>query len=349
MNQASKSRNLPHSLGDVARTLFADNKGILAMDESTRTCDRRFSKAGIPQTVETRREYRELLLTAPGLAESISGVILFDETIRQKTKEGKTFLDVISQAGIVPGIKVDQGTIDLDGSPGEMVTIGLDGLSQRLDEYVQMGARFAKWRCMLILDEDLPTQEAILANVYTLARYAALCQEAGILPIVEPEVVMKGSTSIERCASVTTEVLRMVVEELKTQNVDFEDMILKPNMILPGLTSQVQVTEEDVADATIKCLLKTIPAEVPGIAFLSGGQPGERDSAFLNAMNAKYRTKVPWALSFSFGRAIQYPALEIWSGNANNREAAQRSLVHRAKCNRVARRGEYNVTVESNK
>ncbi len=333
-------------LANTASFLVGDDKGLLAMDESTRTCDRRFAELGISQSTEARREYRELILTAPGLAESISGVILYDETIRQTTKDGVPFLEVIRKAGLLPGIKVDAGTVELAGHPGEKVTEGLDGLREKLVEYARLGARFAKWRCILVLNEDRPSHGAILANAHTLARYAALCQEVGILPIVEPEVLMEGTNSLQQSAEVTEEVLLTVFQELHVQGVDLEGMILKPNMVLSGLTSQIKDSVDDVASATIKCLLRAVPAAVPGIAFLSGGQLGERDSEFLNAMNAKYRSIAPWALTFSFGRAIQNPALEIWGGKAANVEAAQRALVHRAACDRAARRGEYTTAME---
>ncbi len=333
-------------LVQTAADLLAYDKGLLAIDESTRTCNKRFGEIGIPQTVAARRAYRELILTAPGLSESISGVILFDETIRQKAKDGTPILGLVLQAGIIPGIKVDEGTTGLAGHPGENVTEGLDGLGRRLAEYVQMGALFAKWRCAIVLDEVLPTQAAISANAQTLARYALMCQEAGILPIVEPEVVMEGMNSLQTSAEVTEQVLHTVFDEFYNQGVILEGMILKPNMVLPGLKNPDQGSVDHVAEATVRILRRSVPAAVPGIAFLSGGQPGERDSAILNAMNAKYRLKAPWALTFSFGRAIQHPALEIWGGKEKNLDAAQQALVHRARCDRAASAGQYNQSIE---
>lgn len=332
---------------NTAQKLVADDKGILAMDESFPTCNKRFAKLGIPQTVEARREYREMIVTTQGLAESISGAILFDETIRQKTKDGTPIIKVISDAGIIPGIKVDTGANDMAGHPGEKISEGLDGLRDRLNEYYQMGARFAKWRAVITIGENIPTRGCIEANALTLARYAALCQEAGLVPIVEPEVLMDGEHTMERCYMVTEEVLRTVFNQLYSQRVMLEGMILKCNMVLPGLTCPTQNSVNDIADATVKCLLQAVPAAVPGIAFLSGGQSAELASARLNAMNVRLKSKLPWELSFSFGRAIQQPALEIWHGEKTNVHKAQQALYHRAKCNLLARRGEYNEPTET--
>jgi fructose-bisphosphate aldolase class I len=329
------------SLIETAKALVADDKGLLAMDESIATCDKRFAKLGILQTEEARRAYRELLVTTPGLGESISGVILFDETIRQRKNDGTPFLKVIADAGIIPGIKVDIGTKPLAGHPGEKITEGLDGLHGRLAGYFQMGARFAKWRAVISLGDGLPTRGCIEANAQALARYAALCQEAGLVPVVEPEVLMDGDHSLDRCREVTEEVLRIVFDQLHSQGVMLEVMILKPNMVLPGSTCPSQATVEEVADATLRCLLRTVPAAVPGIAFLSGGQSAELASSRLNAMNVRFKGRMPWALAFSFGRAIQQPALEIWQGKHANVAAAQQALLHRAECNRAARRGDY--------
>ena len=331
---------------DTAKMLVANDKGLLAMDESTPTCNKRFDKLGIPQTEETRRSYRELIITTPGLGESISGAILYDETIRQQKKDGTPFIKIIIDSGIIPGIKVDIGAKSMAGHPGEKITEGLDGLRERLKEYFKMGARFAKWRAVIAIGDGIPSQGCIEANAHALARYAALCQEAGLVPIVEPEVLMDGEHTLERCSEVTEEVLRTVFKQLYEQRVTLEGMILKPNMVLPGLSCPRQETVDEVADATVKCLLRSVPASVPGIAFLSGGQSAELASARLNAMNVKFRSRLPWALAFSFARAIQQPALEIWLGKGKNILAAQKALYHRARCNLAARRGEYNSLFE---
>jgi fructose-bisphosphate aldolase class I len=301
---------------------------------------------GIPQTVEARRVYRELIVTASCLGECISGVILYDETIRQRKQDGTPFVKVITDAGIIPGIKVDTGAKDMAGHPGEKITEGLDGLRVRLKEYSQMGARFAKWRAVITVGDGIPCRGCIEANAQALARYAALCQEAGLVPVVEPEVLMDGGHPLERCCQVTEEVLRTVFNQLYTQRVVLEGMILKPNMVVPGLTCPQQEDVSEVADATVRCLLRAVPAAVPGIAFLSGGQPGELASARLNAMNVRFKSRLPWALAFSFARAIQQPALEIWLGKETNVKAAQQALLHRARCNRAARRGEYTAMME---
>jgi fructose-bisphosphate aldolase class I len=330
----------------TAKAMVANNKGILAMDESFPTCNKRFAKLGIPQTEEARRSYRELIITTQGLGESISGVILFDETIRQKTKEGIPFIKVITDAGIMPGIKVDAGAKEMAGRPGEKISEGLDGLRGRLSEYAQMGARFAKWRAVIAIGDGIPTRGCIEANAHTLARYAALCQEAGLVPIVEPEVLMDGDHTIGRCFEITEEVLHTVFNQLYAQGVMLEGMILKPNMVIPGLGCSKQDSVDDIADTTVKCLLRSVPAAVPGIAFLSGGQSAELASARLNAMNLLFKSQLPWELAFSFARAIQQPALEIWNGSEANVSAAQEALYHRAKCNQAARRGEYNIGME---
>jgi fructose-bisphosphate aldolase class I len=361
----------PQKLIDTAKSMVAGDKGLLAMDESNPTCNKRFAKLGIPQTVEARRAYRELIVTAPGLGESISGVILYDETIRQQKKDGTPFVKAITDAGIIPGIKVDAGAKDLAGHPGEKITEGLDGLRERLAEYSKMGARFAKWRAVITVGDGIPSRGCIEANAQGLARYAALCQEAELVPVVEPEVLMDGDHTLGRCGEVTEEVLRTVFNQLYTQRVMLEGTILKPNMVLPGLTCppQEEVKEvaageqqyqvrlidrqqdeledvNEVADATVRCLLRAVPAAVPGIAFLSGGQSAELASARLNAMNARFKSRLPWALAFSFARAIQQPALEIWRGEEAHVIAAQKALYHRAKCNRAARRGEYSAAME---
>ena len=331
---------------ETARELVADDKGLLAMDESTPTCDKRFAKFGIPQTEEARRAYRELIITTPELGESISGVVLYDETIRQHKRDGTPFLKIIAEAGIIPGIKVDAGAKAMAAHPGEKITEGLDGLRARLKEYAQMGARFAKWRAVITIGPGIPSRACVEANAQALARYAALCQEAGLVPIVEPEVLMDGNHPIERCLALTEEVLHMVFDELYSQQVMLEGLLLKPNMILPGLACPEQETVNEVADATVKCLLRAVPAAVPGIVFLSGGQSGELASARLNAMNLRFRGRLPWALAFSFARAIQQPALEIWSGHESKVALAQHALSYRAKCNRAARRGIFPAAME---
>jgi fructose-bisphosphate aldolase class I len=333
-------------LRDTAMALFADNKGLLAMDESTPTCNKRFSSLGIPQTEETRRAYRELIVTTPGLGESIGGAILCDETIRQKKRDGTPFVKVLIDAGIIPGIKVDTGARELAGHPGEKVTEGLDGLRERLTEYSRLGARFAKWRAVIAIGKGIPSRGCIEANAHALARYAALCQEAGLVPVVEPEVLMDGDHTLDQCYEVTEKVLRIVFSELFAQRVMLEGMILKPNMVLPGAACAKQATVDEVADATLSCFLRAVPAAVPAIAFLSGGQSAELASARLNAMNARFESRLPWALAFSFARAIQQPALELWKGQDANVLAAQKVLVHRARCNQAARSGEYNAGME---
>ena len=331
---------------ETARGLVARDKGLLAMDESTPTCNRRFAALGIPQTEEARRAYRELIVTTPNLGQCISGAILYDETIHQETKAGIPFVKVLIDAGIIPGIKVDAGAKELAGRPGEKVTEGLDGLRDRLAQYSQMGARFAKWRAVIAVGNGIPSRGCIEANAQALARYAALCQEAGLVPVVEPEVLMDGDHTLARCAQITEEVLRAVFEQLYLQQVALDGMLLKPNMVAPGLACGTPATVVEIADATVRCLLRAVPAAVPGIAFLSGGQSSELASARLNAMNVRFKSRLPWALAFSFARAIQQPALEIWHGEEANVRAAQQALFHRANCNRAARRGEYSAAME---
>ena len=330
----------------TAKALVAGDKGLLALDESNPTCDERFAKLGIPQTQEMRRAYRELIVTTPSLGEAISGAILYDETIRQRKLDGMPLVKVILNAGIIPGIKVDLGEEDLAAHPGEKITEGLDGLRGRLGEYAHLGARFAKWRATIIVGSGRPSRACIEANAHALARYAAECQEAGLVPVVEPEVLMDGEHTLERCGAVTQEVLEPLFSQLFTQGVLLEGMILKPNMVLPGLLCPSQEPVDVVADATVNCLLRSVPAAVPGIAFLSGGQSGELASARLNAMNTRFKSRMPWALAFSFGRAIQEPALTIWRGEQANVPAAQRALHHRATCNQAARRGDYHAAME---
>lgn len=336
-------------LTQSVQMLMDPGKGLLAMDESNPTCNKRFAKLNIPQTPEMRRVYRELIVTAPGLGEYISGAILFDETIRQKINDGSSFVDALHKAGIIPGIKVDMGTRELAGFPGEKIAEGLDGLPARVKEYFQMGARFAKWRAVIIIDVGIPTSGCMDANAHALARYAAICQEAGLVPIVEPEVLMDGKHTLAECGTATEEVLHTVFNQLHKQRVTLEGMILKPNMVLPGLTCPKQESVEEVADATVRCLLRSVPGATGGVAFLSGGQPAQPASARLNAMNVRWASKMPWPLTFSFSRAIQQPALEIWSGKVANVGTAQQALVHRARCNGAARRGGYNSAMENAK
>lgn len=326
---------------ETARALVSTGKGLLAMDESNPTCNKRFAKLGIPQTEEARRAYRELIVTTPGLSQFISGAILYDETVRQKKIDGTPFIKAIIDAGIIPGIKVDMGAKDMAAHPGEKITEGLDGLRERLAEYSKMGARFAKWRAVITIGENIPSLGCKEANAVELALYATLCQEAGIVPIIEPEVLMDGEHTLEKCFEVTEGVLRLVFRQLYIQRVMLEGIILKPNMILPGLSCSKQEGVDEVAEATVRCLLHAVPAAVPGIAFLSGGQSSELASARLNAMNLKFKSKLPWALTFSFARAIQQPALEIWKGESANVLAAQKALYNRAKFNCAALRGEY--------
>ncbi len=331
---------------NTAKALVANDKGLLAMDESNGTCNKRFATLGIPQTVAARRAYREMIITTPGLEDFISGVILYDETIRQSKEDGTPFLKLIIDAGIIPGIKVDIGAKAMADFPGEKITEGLDGLRDRLTDYVQMGARFAKWRAVISVSAGIPTDSCIEANMHALARYAALCQEVGLVPVVEPEVLMEGDHTLERCRWITEEVHRTVFAQLYRQRVMLEGMILKPNMVLAGLSCPRQETVDEVADATVRCLLHAVPAAVGGIAFLSGGQSAELASARLNAMNARFKSRLPWAVAFSFARAIQQPALEIWKGQETNVQAAQQALLHRARCNGAARRGEYTAAME---
>jgi fructose-bisphosphate aldolase class I len=317
------------------------------MDESNGTCNKRFAAAGIPQTIEMRRKYRELIVTTPGLNESIGGAILYDETIGQQTNDGIPMAEVLVKAGIIPGIKVDTGTKPMAGFPNEKITEGLDGLRERLEDYKKMGARFAKWRAVITIGDGIPTTACIKANVHALARYAALCQEAGIVPIIEPEVLMSGNHSIQQCYDVTEKVLKMLFYQLYQFKIDIEGMILKPNMIIAGTESAVQNSIDEVAEATVNCLLTSVPANVPAIAFLSGGQSPEDAAAHLNAIHTKFKNHLPWIITFSFARAIQQPALDIWKGQEANVEEAQNLLYRRAKWDATARLGEYRVEMEN--
>jgi fructose-bisphosphate aldolase class I len=328
------------------KSLLAEGKGLLAMDESNSTCNRRFEKIGIPQTEEYRRAYREMILTTPGLGEFISGAILFDETIRQSAKDGTPLIELAKKQGIILGIKVDEHAKDMAAHPREKITEGLDGLRERFAEYAGMGAKFSKWRAVITIGEGIPSRGCIETNASALARFAALSQEAQLVPVVEPEVLMDGDHSMQRCFEVTEEVLQMVFHQLYIQRVIPEQMILKPSMVLPGRDCPRQESVEQVAEATVNCMLRSVPAAVPGIAFLSGGQPYELASAHLNAMNANFKSRLPWVLTFSFSRAIQQPALEAWQGRKANSSIAQQILYHRAKCNGYARQGRYKPEVE---
>lgn len=337
------------ALVETAQMLVADHKGLLAIDESNATCNLRFAQLCIPQTEEARRAYRQLIITTPGLSKSISGIILYDETIRQRTQDGKLFTTVLADAGIPFGIKVDTGAKDLAGHPGEKITEGLDGLRNRLVEYRQMGAYFAKWRAVIALGDGIPTYGCIEANAQALARYAALCQEVGLVPIVEPEVLMEGNHSLERCRVATEDTLLAVFRHLHTQRVLLEGVILKSNMVLPGLACVTQDSISSVAEKTLSSLRRVVPAAVAGIAFLSGGQTPELASARLNALNIRSNaagSRVPWPLTFSFARAIQQPALEIWQGADAKVVAAQQALRQRSRLNRLANRGSYSDTME---
>ncbi len=332
-------------LVSTADALVAKGKGILAADESTGTIKRRFASINVESTEENRRFYRQLLFTTEGAADFISGVILFDETIRQSADDGRPFPEVLSSQGILPGIKVDTGAKDLAGFPGEKVTEGLDGLRDRYAEYRDLGARFAKWRAVITIGDAIPTRGCIHANAHALARYAGLAQEAGIVPIVEPEVLMDGDHTIERCAEVTEATLAAVYQELGESRVVLDGTLLKPNMIVSGKGCPTQADVQQVAEETIRVLKRTVPAAVPGIVFLSGGQSSELATAHLNAMNAI--GGVPWELSFSYGRALQENTLKAWGGTPINAAAAQKAFCHQAKCNGAARFGDYTDKMEA--
>jgi fructose-bisphosphate aldolase class I len=332
-------------LESTARALVARGKGILAADESSGTIKRRLDSVKVESTEDNRRSYRELLFTTPGIEEFISGVILYDETIRQSAKNEKRFPEVLSSKGILPGIKVDKGPVDLPFFPGEVVTEGLDGLRPRLAEYVKLGAKFAKWRAVITIGNGIPTQGCISANADALARYAALCQEAGLVPIVEPEVLIDGTHTIERCEEVTEATLRTVFAELSNNRVMLEGMLLKPNMVLSGKDCPQQAGVNEVAERTIKCFRRVVPGAVPGIAFLSGGQSAEAATEHLNAMNAM--GPHPWEISFSYARALQDPVMKTWRGDPANVAKAQKIFHHRAKCNSAARLGKYSKEMEA--
>ena len=326
--------------------LTEPGKGILAADESSGTIEKRFTAVNVASTDETRRDYRELLFSTPGLGAFISGVILFEETLKQKSVAGVPLPQLLTAQGMVPGIKVDKGVAPLPGFPGETVTQGLDGLAQRLSEYKQLGARFAKWRAVIAIGADIPTPSAIAANAHALARYAAICQEQGVAPIVEPEVLMDGDHTLATCARVTEEVLHAVFHALHQQRVALEWMLLKPSMVVPGSACPQQVTPQQVAQATLTCLRRTVPPAVPGIYFLSGGQTETAATANLNATNTGSERQ-PWVLSFSYGRALQAPVLKTWRGEAANKMIAQQALHQRARLNSAARQGKYTAAMEN--
>ena len=333
-----------NELARIARAMVAQGKGILAADESSGTIKKRFDGIKLESTEESRRTYREMLFTAPGVADTISGVILYDETLRQKTKEGVPFSEYLTKLGVIPGIKVDTGAKPLAGFPNETITEGLDGLRERLVEYHQLGARFAKWRAVIDIADGIPTQFAIDANAHALARYAALCQENGIVPIVEPEVLMDGAHSIERCEEVTENVLVSVFNQLHQHRISLEGMVLKPNMVISGKKNSSRASPEAVAEATLRVLKRTVPSAVPGIAFLSGGQSSEEATLHLSLMN---KSPLPWALTFSYGRALQDQALKAWGGTTANFVAGQKAFAKRAKLNGLATTGRYQAAMES--
>ncbi len=334
------------SLHDVARALVAPGKGILAADESSGTIKKRFDSIGCESTEDRRRAYREMLFTTAGAAQSISGVILFDETIRQSASDGRTLVSILESEGVIPGIKVDKGTVALHGAPGELVTEGLDGLGARLAEYRELGAKFAKWRAVIDISDTIPTQYCIDVNAHALARYAALCQQEGIVPIIEPEVLMDGAHSIETCFDVTRRTLHTVFDACFDQNIDLAGALLKPNMVIPGKKhAGGKATPDAVAEATIACFREVVPAAIPGIVFLSGGQSDEEATANLDAINK--RGPHPWAFSFSYGRALQAPALKAWGGSDDNIAAGQAAYGKRARLNGLAASGTYDAAMEA--
>ncbi len=332
-------------LEEIANAIVAPGKGILAADESFPTIEKRFNSIELPSTEENRSSYREILFTTPGVHNFISGVILFDETIRQKTAQDMPFPQVLSNQGIISGIKVDTGAQPLANAPGEKITQGLDGLRERLREYRELGARFTKWRAVIRIGDGIPSQYCIDCNAHALARFASLSQEAGVVPIVEPEVLMDSNHTIDHCEEVTTATLHAVFTALYQQRVFLEGTLLKPNMVLSGRECNVQAGTEEIAKATTRCFLRTVPAALPGIVFLSGGQSAQQATQNLNTMNAL--GTFPWELSFSYGRALQAPVLGAWNGQAKNTEAAQTAFYHRAKCNSTARSGSYTDQLET--
>jgi fructose-bisphosphate aldolase class I len=336
---------MSNELATTAAAIVAPGKGILAADESTGTIEKRLKTINLANTEPNRRDYRDMLLSAPGSAEYVSGVILYDETIRQKNAAGVPFVDVLKKQGIIPGIKVDTGAKALPFCPGEMITEGLDGLRERLAEYYKLGARFAKWRAVINIGNGIPSETCLAANAQALARYAALCTEANIVPIVEPEVIMDGDHTIETCYDVTERALQHLFAQLKAHRVTLEHVLLKPNMVISGTKCPRQASVQEVADMTIKCFLRNVPAAVPGIVFLSGGQSDELATAHLGAMNAKYKN-LPWKVSFSYGRALQAPALAAWAGKPTNVDAGRKAYMKRARLNSAACHGKYTAAME---
>jgi fructose-bisphosphate aldolase class I len=334
------------SIETVARDLVAEGKGILAADESLPTIKKRFDTINVESNAENRKNYRELLFTTDGAEEFISGVILFDETLRSSANDGTPFAELLKNKGIIPGIKVDKGTLTLPGSAGEKVTQGLDGLSERLKEYRNLGAQFAKWRAVITIGDGIPTTRCIDANAQGLSHYAAICQEEGLVPIVEPEVLMNGEHNIDRCEHVTLEALQRVFYQLYLQGVQLEGMLLKPNMVISGLECSDQATADEVAEATIRCFKRVLPPALPGVVFLSGGQSSIVATENLNAMNKRSRD-LPWQLSFSYGRALQETTLQAWKGDSANISDAKKAFYHRARCNGAARFGKYSENMEN--
>jgi len=333
-------------LASIAQSLGASCRGILAADESTGTIERRFNSIKIENIEENRRAYRDMLFTTKGLGQYVSGVILYDETIRQKASDGTTFVDLLVKNNMMPGIKVDIGAKPLPFCPGETVTEGLDGLPKRCEEYVKLGAKFAKWRAVITIGKDIPSTTCIEENAHALARYAAICQEAGLVPIVEPEVIMDGDHTIDRCEQVTEWTLNAVYDALYVNRVQLEGSVLKPSMVISGTKCPQQAGVEEVAERTIRTLKRTVPGAVAGIVFLSGGQSDELATAHLNAMNRKFAGNLPWPVSFSYGRALQAPSLKAWRGSAANVAAAQAALLHRARMNSLACAGRYSESEE---
>ena len=331
-------------LSKTAAAMVARGKGVLAADESSGTCEKRFKSVGVECTEENRRTYRGLLFTTPGVEQYISGVILFDETLRQKANDGVLFPDYLARKGILPGIKVDKGSMDLALCPGEKVTEGLDGLRPRLAEYFKLGARFAKWRAVITIGEGIPSHTCLYANAHALARYAALCQEASIVPMIEPEVLLDGDHTVERCEEVTEATLRATYAAMAAHNVSLEHLILKTSMVVSGKECPRQANVDEVAERTVRVLKRTVPAAQPGIVFLSGGQSDEAATAHLNAMAAM--KGLPWPLTFSYSRALQNPALKTWRGQASNATAAQKAFHHRAHMNGLAAQGKWKPELE---
>ena len=336
---------IEQELETTAKMMVAEGKGILAIDESTPTIKKRFDTINVESTEENRRAYRDLLITNHGGSKYISGMILYDETIRQSTSDGTTFTEKLINDGIMPGIKVDTGAKDFALHANEKITEGLDGLRDRLAEYKTLGAKFAKWRAVITIGNNMPTDACIDANAHALARYAGLCQEIGIVPMVEPEVLMDADNTIERCYDVTEKTLSTLFTTLKDQDISIAHTILKTNMVISGKQCSTQASVEEVAKSTVRCLLKNVPSELAGIVFLSGGQSAELATAHLNAMNQNNKD-LPWPLSFSYGRALQEPCLKAWGGESTNIEAAQKALLHREKCNGLACKGEYDEKME---